>query len=491
MKKWLFTLFLLGLFSVSFGAKSPLKAYLSYASFYAPEHGPYLETYLSVLGKSVQFVKNENGKFQGTVVVTMLFKQNDSIKGFMKYELNSAEIDDTTHINFTIFDQQRIALPNGSYKLELEIADKNQSLPPFKAKDEIALHFDEKKITHSDIELIESFAKASETSPMAKSGYDFIPYQDYYYPQNIKNITFYSEIYNTADVLGAENQFVVASYIQSVETGKPIDNYFRIKRETSNTVNVVFSEFDISELPTGSYNLVISVRDKENKEISSQSMFFQRSNPGVKYNSSALQNVTIANSFVARLNSPDTLREYVRMCGPIASSIEKLFIEYSSKDLKTLQQFFLNFWIQRNQADPEGAWITYYRTVLGVQQEFGSTNKRGYETDRGRVYLQYGPPNDRIRETMNPDSYPYEIWQYYQIANQSNMRFVFYTRDLAVNDYIILHSTVLGEIKNVTWQYDLKRSQHDMRPKDTDNSLYKSPYDESNFGERSGEYFNR
>lgn len=492
MKKYFSILVILGLFSSAYGSTGSLRAYLSHASFYVPEQGPFIETYLSILGRSVQFVRNENGKFQGTVMVTMLFKQNDSIKEFRKYDLHTSEIDDTTNINFIVFDQQRIALPNGKFNLELEIADKNRQISPYKAKDEIVLNFDKSKVSLSDIELVESFSKAPETSMMAKSGYDFIPYQDYFYPQSVKKINFYTEIYNTSSILGPEAQFVITSSLNSVETGKPINSFFRIKRETANHVNVIFNEFDISDLPSGNYNLVISVRDKENKEIASRSMFLQRSNPGIKYNTGALQSINIANSFVAPLNRTDTLREFIRMCFPIASANEKLFINFNlaTGNLITMQQFFLDFWIQRNPADPEGAWLKYYNTVLGVEQEFASTNKRGYETDRGRVYLQYGPPNERIKETMNPDSYPYEIWHYYQIANQSNMRFVFYTRDLALNDYIILHSSVIGEVKNVTWQYDLKRSQHDLRPKDTDNTLYKSPYEEEMFGEHTGEYYN-
>lgn len=475
----------------SFSQKGSIRAYLSHASFYSPENGPYIETYLSILGKSIHFVRNENGKFQGTAMVTMLFKQNDSIKAFKKYDLHTIEIPDTAKINFIVFDQQRIAIPNGNYELELIIADKNRELPPFKAKDNLEIHFDKRKVSISDIELVESYSKASETSLMGKSGYDFIPYQDMFFPQSIKKLSFYAEVYSTIEALGADAPFVITSSIQSFETGKPVENYFRIKRETSNHVNVVFSDFNISELPSGNYNLSISVRDKENKEIASQILFFQRSNPGIQFNTASLQSIITSNSFVSRYTNSDSLHEYILMCTPVASANEKLFISYNNRtDLVTLQQFLLNFWTQRNPADPGGEWNKYYNTVLAVNQEFGYTNKMGYETDRGRVYLQYGPPNERTKETMNPDSYPYEIWHYYQIANQSNMRFVFYTRDQSLNDYNILHSTVLGEIKNVTWQYDLKRSAHDLRPKDTDNELYKSPYEEEMFGEHSGEYFN-
>jgi GWxTD domain-containing protein len=490
MKKGIIIFFLLSLFTASFAQKSALKAYLSNASFYAPEHGPYLETYLSILGQSVEFVMTDNGKYQGTVTVTMLFKQNDSIKEFRKYDLKTAKIEDTASINFIVFDQQRIALAAGNYRMELSIDDKNNDLPALMANNDVSLIYNDKNIQLSDIELIDSYTPATENSLMAKSGYDFIPYQDYYFPQSLNKIRFYAEIYNTANVFGPDSHFAIASSIESVETGKLLENYFRIKREASDKVNVVFNEFDLTELPTGHYNLVLSVRDKENKEIASKSIYFQRSNPGVKYNTNILQNVVVGNSFVAQLNQVDTLREFIRMCFPISSVNERLFIGYNlaTCNLNTMQQFFLDFWMQRNQADPEGAWLKYYYLVLGVNQEFGSTNKKGYETDRGRVYLQYGSPNQRIIEPSS-GAKPYEIWQYYQYAKQTDLKFVFYTPDRSINDYQLAHSTAIGEVKNVNWQYEIGGIGN--VPKDTDNQLYnKKAYGSDSWGDRSGENYN-
>ena len=490
MKKCIFILSFLSLFATSNGQNSALRVYLSHASFYAPEQGPYIETYLSILGRSIQFVKNDNGKFQGTVLVTMLFKQNDSIKEFRKYDLKTDEIEDTTHINFIVFDQQRVALANGNYVMELSIDDKNNDLPQFVAKDEIALNYDNKNLELSDIELIESYTPATETSLMAKSGYDFLPFQDYYYPQNMNKIRYYAEIYNSSTVFVPKSPFAVASSIEWLETGKLIENYFRLKREITDQVNIVFNEFDITELPTGHYNIVLSVRDKENKEIASQSIYFQRSNPGVKYNTNALQNVVVANSFVSKLNQPDTLKEFVRMCFPISSSNERIFIRYNlaTCNLSIMQQFFLDFWMQRNQVDPEGAWLKYYYTVLGVNQEFGSTNKKGYETDRGRVYLQYGSPNQRIIEPSS-GAKPYEIWQYYHYGKQTDLKFVFYTPDRSINDYQLAHSTAIGEVKNVNWQYEIGGTGN--KPKDTDNQLYnKKIFGSDAWGDRSGENYN-
>ncbi|HPT01208.1 MAG TPA: GWxTD domain-containing protein [Bacteroidales bacterium] len=440
-----------------------LRAFFSYTTFRSPEHGPYIETYLSVLGKSVQYVHKDNGKFQGSILVTMLFKQNDSIRDFRKYELFSPEVDDTTVINFSFLDQQRVALPNGKYDLDISISDKNREMKPFLVTDQFELNYPNEQAAISGIQLIESFTRVEKPGMLTKSGYDFIPYLDNFYPAAVNKLTFYTEMYDLARLLGADEKFIVATSIESFETGKVIKDNLRMKREDVKPVNVVFSEFDISNLPSGNYNLVVAARNKENKEIIRNSMFFQRSNPSLKYDLNDLSSIDIQNSFVSAYTNPDSLREFIRMCFPIASSSEKLFIntQLNIASLETMQRYFLSFWQSKAPENPSGAWQKYYIQVLAVNDEFKTSIKKGYETDRGRVYLQYGPPNSRVQEYNEPRAYPYEIWQYYKIGSQTNRKFVFYTRDYSSRDFDILHSDVLGELYNARWEVELHKRDTD------------------------------
>ena len=80
----------------------------------------------------------------------------------------------------------------------------------------------------------------------------------------------------------------------------------------------------------------------------------------------------------------------------------------------------------------------------------------GFETDRGRVFLQYGPPNNIEGNTREPGAYPYEIWHYYKLTNnQSNVKFVFYNPDLITNDYQLIHSDARGEIYDARWKFKI------------------------------------
>ncbi|MEI6821496.1 MAG: GWxTD domain-containing protein [Bacteroidota bacterium] len=514
MKKFsLIVLFCLFLFNINTLQAKRLAASLVYAHFFSPTQGPFLETYLSVYGKSVNFVKNANNKFQATIEVTMIFKQNNKVKDFKKYNLLSTEVEDTLNLNFNFLDQQRFVLPNGTYDFEFSIADKNSIDAPFKTNNQIIIDFPEDKINLAGIEFIESYKKSVNPTIVTKSGYDLIPYISDFYPDKVTKFTFYSEIYNCEKLLGKDDMFLLKYYIETSETNRTINDFVKNKRELVKPVNVIFGEFDISKLPSGNYNLVIEVRDKENKVLSFNKVAFQRSNPSIQYDVKDLQSMDISETFVGRISDKDSLVDIIKSLYPISSDFERNFINNQIKkvDITVMQQFILNFWLQRDNFFPETAWHNYQIEVARVNANFGNKFKKGYETDRGRVYLQYGPPNQRYERPFETSkgltdegwgSVPYEIWQYYTIQkdymnrfatsnaqvspdksnsvkNYNNKKFVFYNPNLALGDYELIHSNMQGEIYDSNWEMKLSRS----------NDLYENTGDTKPAG-KAGELFN-
>ena len=183
-------------------------------------------------------------------------------------------------------------------------------------------------------------------------------------------------------------------------------------------------------------------------------------NPNAQIALSDIGSTEIANTFAEKITNADSLKEYINSTYPVANGLEKAFIRESLKkaDLKMMQQYFYGFWTSRDQKNPELAWNFYKEQVNKVQVNFGTPVKKGYQTDRGRVYLQYGPPNTRSdQQNMEPSNYPYEIWQYYTMNNnQRNRKFVFYSPDMVTSDFILLHSDATGEINNPRWKIDLR-----------------------------------
>ena len=133
--------------------------------------------------------------------------------------------------------------------------------------------------------------------------------------------------------------------------------------------------------------------------------------------------------------------------------------------LEVMKKYFYAFWVKRSELEPEKKWEEYWQNVIAVDEVFGTRIRKGYNTDRGRIYLKYGKPNSRMEVPNEPNSYPYEVWHYFQINNQTNGRFVFWSNDNVTNDYELLHSTIFTEANNPRWEMMLQQrntSMHDL-----------------------------
>lgn len=88
------------------------------------------------------------------------------------------------------------------------------------------------------------------------------------------------------------------------------------------------------------------------------------------------------------------------------------------------------FWNNHNPVGaPENSFKSeHYRRLAYANQHFAA-NRPGWETDRGHVYVVYGPPDsiDRFNGEANNSGYPYQIWHYRHVAGENQgmtVRFV-------------------------------------------------------------------
>lgn len=220
---------------------------------------------------------------------------------------------------------------------------------------------------------------------------------------------------------------------------------------------VVISTIDISNLPSGNYYLVLEARDRNNEIVGYNQFFFQRSNLNYEIDNSTLAAIDPEKVFSGNINNIDTIREYIRTLEAISSQIENEYAHslIKSDDIKAMQQYFYSFWASRNSLSPQLEWEKYYTQVKRVNASFTAQRMKGYRTDRGIVFLKYGAPDRIVQNYNEPGAYPYEIWHYYTLANQRNKKFVFMTRDIATNDFQLIHSDAIGEINNTQWTTEI------------------------------------
>ncbi len=444
---------------------------LATCTFNIPGKGPFLETYLSVLGKGITYRKNNNGKFQGAIEVSIRIKKDTTTFYTDRYNLLSPETSDTTKDLKDFIDQQRIPLPNGDYVLSLGIVDKNNREKPFEGKTNIHVNYPENVPAISGIELLESFNKTTNQNILTKNGYDLIPFISNYYPKSIHSIKFYAEVYNSKKIEG--NKYLVKYYIEQSNSKKILGDYSRFIKMNPEEVNVVMAELPIDSLPSGNYNLVVEVRNNKDEMIAYKDYFFQRQNaialPQIKMND--YTGIDINNTFVATFNNKDTLFSMILSLRPISNQMENDFTDNyfhkdtPAKDSLLMKKYFYDFWVKRDDKNPAKAWAAYREQVIKVQKLYGTAFRKGYDTDRGRIYLRYGTPNIITPGSDDPAALPYEIWQYYVLNNQSNRKFLFYEPNEGNNEYVILHSDVKGEIQANDWQktlYNRSYTNHDI-----------------------------
>jgi len=464
----------------------PLKAQVEMAvetrMFYAPGGAAQVDVNMAFLAGTAISRPNERGFNQARVEVITLIEQGGAVKAFGKTEVLGPERLDS--IELDLVHQEFFSLPPGAYDLSVEARDLNSG-------DTTVTHYTAPLAVGAlPIELsISNILFAERITPVkegerSKYGYSVIPLLTDYLPKTIGKLSFYAEVYGSDAQFGADSAYLVNYSIENFEKKAVFGPYKRSVRAQGRPVEAVMAEFDIADLPSGNYVLAVEARDRTGALIVRREQFFQRNNPVTyNYDLQAMDKLDLEGKFSGALNNVDSLAEHIASLRPIADPLERKIIDdrFKDRDLDLMKRFFYSFWGNRS-AEPEKAWADYREQVVKVNQIFGCRVMKGYETDRGSVYLKYGAPNTMMDRFNEMDTSPYTIWHYYRAGKYTNKRFVFYANDLVTNCLQLLHSEVPGEIKNYNWNQVLHSRNV------PNNGVQNTPVN-SLGGERAGEFF--
>lgn len=497
MKKFALLLLTLALATTAFAEKKQLSALFGYSAFYIPgSNQPYVETYLNFNAWTLDFKKVEKDQYRATVEVTLVVRKDSVVSYLKKYDLNSPVTTSDTAVNFTFFDLQRFGLANGIYDLELTLRDKNSKNAPTTYTDKMVVFFQQGKPSMSNIQLMSSATPTVSDNMLSRNGYDMVPYINDFVPANITALNPYVEIYNLDREISDKNQnYSIKAYIQKKENGRRIEGFSTtVQHNNARQIDPVFLTLDISKLPSGNYDLFVEVLNQNDDVLLKKDITFMRSNP--KVIDDAMSEDNVATSFAALITDEAQLNYYLNALYPIASESETQVarnLARTQNNLVEKQTFFYRFWLMRNPISPETEWNKYLALLTYVDENFSYPRTPGYMTDRGRVYLQYGPP-DHIRDEKNfvgmrhfvgssanrvdqttvvetisnengPTGHgsvhylPYQLWRYNMIEGEKpNSVFLFWD-ELRSGYYKLLNSSVIKEIHTPFWERALSQKQ--------------------------------
>jgi len=465
MKLKLFFLYLL-LSMACVAQNKPVLTWEIY-KFFIPDsshHSCYAEVALSVSPYNLNIQKNKDSSYFVAVNGCIeIWNENQLIKrdSFLFKSPSAKKYQEIPYFGYI----RRYWLNNQKkYSVKLFIKDyfSNDTSSVLKLSKDIEINFQKNNIELSSVQFIDVLEKSNQKDMYFKYGYTLIPYTDNYFNENFDKLNFTFEIYNTDKVLGKAEPFVVYFRIKDKDNNKVLDNFGGFKKLSSSSVNVVISGILIKDLPSGNYFLIIEIKDKNNKTIKEEQIYFQRKNVLAKQISPVEEEL-----FFGKQNSVDTLKMWLEALWPIANNVEKEWIINQSivKDPQLMKNFMINFWEKRASDTTSAVELAkkYYSRLNYVMKNFKCGKIAPYLTDRGRVYLQYGEPNQRTIQLSEPGAYPYEIWQYYRIydgaTNQffTNRRFVFVNKGIADECYTLIHSDMRGEYNNPNWQREIMK----------------------------------
>jgi GWxTD domain-containing protein len=119
-----------------------------------------------------------------------------------------------------------------------------------------------------------------------------------------------------------------------------------------------------------------------------------------------------------------------------------------------LNQFWREWQTERSQWQPDREDILRRYNYVNRLYSSNLDKTDGWWTDRGRIYMIYGPCDDEEDVPAPGSGRPYMVWYYYRIRH--GVEFVFVDESGGDQYYRLVHSTLEGEIYNQSW-YDLLR----------------------------------
>jgi len=305
----------------------------------------------------------------------------------------------------------------------------------------------------SDLELCTSIVSVGKDSVgrFIKNTYEVKPNPSRIYGAEQPVVYYYVEAYNL--LKNKSPNYYTRAYVTN-SLGKEVITRSRTKNRL-NESNVEVGAVQINTLRTGAYTLNFTIIDSVDNSnyTSSKRMFIY--NPQLPMDSltTGTEGSVLASEYAAMTEAELDL-EFAQIKYIASHADQAQYTKVNGVEAK--RKVLYEFWNRRKNNDSDPAVVQkteYFKRVDYANEHFRAGFKDGWKTDRGRVFIVYGPPDEVERHTNETNVKPYEIWTYHSI--QGGVEFVFGDRS-GFSDYDLLHSTHRDEMQNANWMNQLQ-----------------------------------
>lgn len=441
------------LFWVLDGYSQPMPLNLDFASYRHEENADHVEFYMSFYYSALKFVETDTG-YIAQFDIRLTISRDDSIlaQGEKSFEVIS-DISSEEARGKQVLDIFAFELPPGEYTAELVVNDINAAASKEFISNFEVKPFPDSQMSLSDLLLCSHISPAQGESYFNKHSLRVMPNPSRMFGIAVPVVYYYAELYN----LPAGSPYWVETFITDKD-GDTVRVFPKKEQQHEGIFGVLVGGHNIIALPADAYFFHVRVTDPKTGDQVEETRRFTLHKPGREKSDDTPLADTPEEPLrqIYRGYTEEELDEEFDAAEYIAAKEEKNI--YSQLDLEGKKKFMAEFWKRRNPnpgVSGNEYREAYLRNIQFANQHFSTQFKEGWRSDRGRVLLVYGVPDEIERFPMQVDMRPYEIWYYNQL--EGGCYFVF--ADLSgFGEYILLHSTYSGELYQPDWEQMVRKT---------------------------------
>jgi GWxTD domain-containing protein len=417
---------------------------LDYARFRNDANSTYLEIYY-ILSLGQNYFHGD-GRYSRAVVAlnTELLKQQSGERVVQEHTDLPFILDDTSASApvKSLLREAGHLVPPGKYLLHVVAFDSadptvvdSVTLPL-----EIAAYSGEPAV--SDLELCSSIrASGNSANPFFKNSYEVIPNPTLIFGTPNPVVYVYSELYG----VDTSKEYSLVHEIVGND-GVILKKSTRNRRfGVANTLAI--GTLNASSLRSGGYWLRFTLRESHGGSVTEVKKRFFINNPNLS--TTAISDTALASVFRG-LTDEEVDKELLQVGYFLTQPDRQLLTKLTGSEAK--RKFLQDFWVRHEAASASGPPLIrseFLRRVSLADERYTRLGKEGWRTDRGRVLIVYGEPDQIDRHPSESEGKPYESWHYYQI--EGGVEFDFLDRN-GFGNYELVNSTKRGEIRDDDWQ---------------------------------------
>lgn len=421
-----------------------LSFYLDTAGFRSSFGQTLQEFYYQIPLAQLEFCESEQG-YKDTVYTKIdLFdslEQNvysdSSIIPLLVNELSSVQ-------NRYLPDQFELLLNPGEYRLNFVMTERGgqrsgQVSLPFTARE-----FKTEHLVQSDIQFSSEIRQDTTESKFVKNGLKVVPNPSRVYDFSLPMLYFYCEIYNLSyagktDTSSHTYQIKYDILTPLGDIAKSLPAKLKKKPGSSSVeVGAVY----VGTLPDTLYQLRLSLLDNDTGIKSSATGVFRLLPLQLATGPQNEAVVAIQNM------SDEEIQKHLRQLKYILTRDEMNLMSGLGAD--RLRAAIANYWFSVDPS-PQTPQNEFWREFMGrielANKKFAAGFEEGWLTDRGRIMIKYGIPDNINRHPMTVHSVPYVEWFYYR---EEGMKFIFADEE-GFNRYRLIYSSDERELTDPNW----------------------------------------